>query len=194
MGRVSREQATLNRAKVIETAATLFRKKGLAGVNIADLMAEAGFTHGGFYGQFGSKEELAGEAASFAFGRSENRWADAGGETSGGRMSRLARYYLNQTDCPMATLAGDAALSPAGSPLRKAFSAGTARLAAMVKRSSKDDRELAVFAALVGAAVLRRASDNAEMADAFDAAVLSLAAEADKPRRAKRATPVHPSD
>ena len=46
------------RRRIVETAAARFRKDGIEGVGLADLMAEAGLTHGGFYSHFSSKEEI----------------------------------------------------------------------------------------------------------------------------------------
>src|SRR5437868_2246392 len=65
--RVSREKAAENRERVVEVAAEQFRAHGFDGIGVADLMKAAGLTHGGFYGQFGSKDDLAAEAASRAF-------------------------------------------------------------------------------------------------------------------------------
>ncbi|EKU30878.1 TetR family transcriptional regulator [Alcaligenes sp. HPC1271] len=62
MGRVSREQAERNRERVLETACRLFRKHGVEGVSIGDIMKEAGLTAGAFYKQFVSKEALIDEA------------------------------------------------------------------------------------------------------------------------------------
>src|SRR5256885_16854021 len=56
--KVSREQAAHNRERVVEAAAQLFRQRGFDGIGVADLMKEAGLTHGGFYGHFSSKENL----------------------------------------------------------------------------------------------------------------------------------------
>ena len=46
--KVTKAQAQANRAHIVETASTLFQERGYNGVGIADLMAAAGFTHGGF--------------------------------------------------------------------------------------------------------------------------------------------------
>ena len=46
--KVTKAQAQANRSLVVETAAQLFRERGFDGVGVADLMAAAGFTHGGF--------------------------------------------------------------------------------------------------------------------------------------------------
>ena len=74
MPRVSQEQARLNRQRVVEVAAALFRERGLNGVGVADIMAAAGLTHGGFYGQFANKDALAVEAFDAAL--SEDRRGD----------------------------------------------------------------------------------------------------------------------
>jgi TetR/AcrR family transcriptional regulator, transcriptional repressor for nem operon len=68
--KVSREQAAQNRERIVETAAQLFRERGFEGIGVADLMKEAGLTHGGFYGHFSSKEDLIAEASSRALMRS----------------------------------------------------------------------------------------------------------------------------
>ena len=70
MPRVTREQADSNKIAITEASARLFRERGIDSVSVAELMAAAGLTHGGFYGHFASKQELAGEACAFAFGRS----------------------------------------------------------------------------------------------------------------------------
>ena len=56
--KVSREQAAANRERILDVATRLFRERGLDGIGVADLMREAGLTHGGFYGHFASKEDL----------------------------------------------------------------------------------------------------------------------------------------
>ena len=60
--RVTRKQAEANREKVLDVAGTLFRERGFDGIGVADIMKRAGLTHGGFYGQFASKDDLAAEA------------------------------------------------------------------------------------------------------------------------------------
>ena len=64
--RVTRQQARENRSRVLRLAAQRFREKGLNGLGVAELMQEAGLTHGAFYKQFSSKEELAAEACAAA--------------------------------------------------------------------------------------------------------------------------------
>ena len=59
MPRVSKKQAEENHREVVSAAARLFRERGINGVSVPALMAEAGLTHGAFYGHFASKDELA---------------------------------------------------------------------------------------------------------------------------------------
>src|SRR5215510_909257 len=59
--RVTREQAAANRERILEVAGSLFREHGYDGIGVADIMKHAGLTHGGFYGHFESKEDLAAE-------------------------------------------------------------------------------------------------------------------------------------
>src|SRR3954454_25346709 len=68
--KVTREQAARNRERIVVTAAQLFRERGFEGIGVADLMKEAGLTHGGFYGHFSSKQDLVAEAAARALMRS----------------------------------------------------------------------------------------------------------------------------
>ncbi len=184
MSRVSREQAAENRARVVAVASALFRRQGIENVGIDELMSEAGLTRGGFYGQFGSKDDLAGEACAHAFEGAERIWNGLDASDGAGRLQRLAEFYFAPKpaggECPMATLGGDAARAPSGGPLRRAFTDGLRRLARVLTGERADDRPLALLAAMVGAAMLRRASEDTDLADAIDAAVLRLAAEADR--------------
>src|SRR5437667_8051315 len=61
--RVSREKALENREQILETAARLLRKHGFEGIGVADIMKAAGLTHGGFYRNFASKDDLAVKAS-----------------------------------------------------------------------------------------------------------------------------------
>src|ERR1700727_450739 len=66
--RLTKEQAKQNRHRIVDTASRMFRLHGMANVAVADVMKESGFTHGGFYNHFKSKDELATEAVASAFG------------------------------------------------------------------------------------------------------------------------------
>lgn len=65
----SRKQITHDR--IVEVASRAIRRGGYQGVGVADIMKEAGLTHGGFYAHFASRDALVIEALERA-GR-ENR-------------------------------------------------------------------------------------------------------------------------
>src|SRR6202021_3955301 len=65
--RLTKEQAEQNRRLIVETASRMFRLQGLQNVAVADVMKESGFTHGGFYNHFKSKDELMTEVVASSF-------------------------------------------------------------------------------------------------------------------------------
>ena len=111
MGRVSKAQADTNRGRVVEIAARMFQRHGVSAVCIADLMAEAGLTHGGFYRQFASKNDLAAKACAHAMDRAIGVWrAIAAAHKPEERLAALTEHYLagdkERHRCPMPAIAG----------------------------------------------------------------------------------------
>jgi len=68
--RVTKQQAAQNRQRIVDSAIRLFGERGVDSVGVAEVMADAGFTHGGFYNHFASKEDLVLQACSTSFDRS----------------------------------------------------------------------------------------------------------------------------
>lgn len=172
--KVTKAQAQANRALVVETASQLFRERGFDGVGVADLMAAAGFTHGGFYKQFGSKADLMAEATACGI-------AQTAALAEGVEASVFVRHYLSRqhrdgraNGCTMAALSGDAARQPA--PVRVAFEEGVENLLALLAGNGPPSdaadaaqvraATLDVLAHAVGAIVLSRACpDDSPLAD-----------------------------
>lgn len=177
MPRVSQEQARQNRQRVVEVAAALFRERGLHGVGVADIMAAAGLTHGGFYGQFANKDALAVEALDAALGE-ERREA---GDAFIGNYLSLAHVHHPGKGCPLAALANDVAREPPGSAVRARFTKGVEGLASLLAkvtpRLAKERRRqqsLAALSTLVGAVILARAVDDEALAkELLEAATVS---------------------
>src|SRR3954467_8220893 len=125
--KVSREQAAKNRARVLEVAGRLFREKGFERIAVADIMKGAGLTHGGFYHQFGSKDELAAEACAQVLSEQADGWRKlAGGDDP---LGTLVNSYLSARHrdgagrgCAIACLAAEAVRQPA--PVRATFTKG----------------------------------------------------------------------
>ncbi|MGJ7490579.1 TetR family transcriptional regulator [Variovorax sp. ZT4R33] len=172
--KVTKAQAQANRAHVVETASTLFREHGYDGIGIADLMAAAGFTHGGFYKHFRSKAELMAESAACGI-------AQTAALTAGVDRSEFVRHYLSRehrdsraAGCTMAALGGDVARQ--SETVRATFADGIESLLAALRSedASLDDadagqaraRSLDLLTHAVGAIVMSRACpDDSPLAD-----------------------------
>ena len=114
--RVSREQMAENRERILETAATLFRERGFDGVGVADVMKAVGLTHGGFYGHFSSKDDLAAQALGRAFGNANQWLEEAKAAEPAAPLQGIAGRYLSPLHrddpghgCPVAALGSDIA-------------------------------------------------------------------------------------
>jgi TetR/AcrR family transcriptional regulator, transcriptional repressor for nem operon len=183
--RVSREQADKNREHVIDVASRLFRERGFEGIGVADLMKEAGLTHGGFYGQFKSKEDLKVQASRRALSRNKDRWAEVLAETPSEKLAALARFYLSDAHrdrrgegCALAALGGDAPRY--GPELQAAFKDGIEGylelLDGIMSASSGEkrrDKTIVALSTMVGALVLSRAVGD----EALSQKILSAAAD-----------------
>lgn len=132
---VPREQAVRNRQSIIDTAARVFRERGVDGVGVADLMKEAGFTHGGFYNHFKSKDVLAAEACAAVLSQAVEGMAkviEADAEGRKGSLHATLETYLSPKHrddpgrgCPVPTLATDA--SRQGELMQVAYAEGIER-------------------------------------------------------------------
>ena len=65
--RKSKAETLETRKLIVAKASQLFQDKGLEATSIADIMAAASLTQGGFYRHFESKEQLVAEANGLAF-------------------------------------------------------------------------------------------------------------------------------
>ncbi len=81
--RKSKQEALRTRERIVAAASEEFRQHGIVATGLADLMAEAGLTHGGFYKHFRSKAELISEAATAAIGTTTQAMQTIGSERPG---------------------------------------------------------------------------------------------------------------
>lgn len=118
-----------SRTRILEATARRLRLEGLGGAGIADVMRDAGLTHGAFYAHFANKSELSTEALRHALLNNRKRWVGAlKPESWAERLRRLARRYLTRSHrdtpaegCALAAVATEAARSD--EVFRRAFEA-----------------------------------------------------------------------
>lgn len=171
VARSGKEQVAANRQRIVTAASELFRIRGYDAVGIADVMRAAGMTQGGFYKHFASKEALAREAWNAGFSAVNAEWApgDQGAVGGGPSLTDIVRYYLSPqppTDrCPMQGHGEDAARDGGGT-LRAVYADGAGALyrTFMAKAGHTMDADQArlLFAAMIGANMLARASGDAD--------------------------------
>jgi len=177
------KQATHDR--IVEAAARAIRRSGYNGTGVADIMKDAGLTHGGFYAHFASREAMLAEAA------------DRAGNESVEMMERIAatlpprqvlpammRAYLSkahvegiETGCATAALGSE---MPRQAPeVRRAATRRIKQMIDLVARQLPDwgqpgahERALFTVATMVGTLVLARAVDDPRLSDALRTAAL----------------------
>jgi TetR/AcrR family transcriptional repressor of nem operon len=188
--RVTRERADAHREKILNVAGTLFREHGFDGIGVADIMKRAGLTHGGFYGHFGSKDELAAEITARVLGN--ERWmerltgsaAPSFGDVVGGYLSPRHRDDIGH-GCLFAALGADVVRQPRS--VRRAFTEGLrARVEALRallpggSAKARRQKALATMAALAGALMLSRAVDDPEFSEEILNAAAATFGRADR--------------
>jgi TetR/AcrR family transcriptional repressor of nem operon len=175
--KTSKAQAQDNRAHVVQTASALFRERGYDGVSVAELMAAAGFTHGGFYKQFRSKADLMAESA--ACGMAQTAALAAGMDRPAFVRSYLSRAHRDTraAGCTMAALGADAARQPKA--VRAAFAEGIEHLLQALEKEVSAPEQTGPGVAGEMGEVRAHAIDT--LAHAVGALVLSRACPDDSP-------------
>jgi TetR/AcrR family transcriptional regulator, transcriptional repressor for nem operon len=169
--KVTREQAAANRREVVEIASRAIRARGIDGASIAEIMKDAGLTHGGFYAAFGSKADLAKEAVQHALDTSKARWQAQLEQHDGDPLAVIAPRYLSaahrdntEGGCLYAALAADVARSGDRS-LRYAFTRGLRSFIDRLTGGRSREQAILRTASLVGALILSRAVDDKALSE-----------------------------
>ena len=113
--RYDSEHKQKTRAKVLKVAAKAIRAEGPHQIGVADVMAQAGLTHGGFYAHFASKDELVAAAIGQMFEEARERFPHETHDRSPADALRAyIDFYLSpghrdarRSGCPVAALASD---------------------------------------------------------------------------------------
>jgi TetR/AcrR family transcriptional repressor of nem operon len=188
--KVSREQVLENKKAILTAAGRLFRERGFDSVTVADVMKSAGLTHGGFYGYFKSKDDLIAQALAEVLGHST---------VSPDGLSAYARRYLSPDHrknlaggCVIAALASETTRQPgaARAEMTAGLKAQIARLSTIAPGADGPHKRRAAigsWAAMVGAMILARVSEDAEFSDEVLTETRAWLAEQDQAKAPPRA-------
>jgi TetR/AcrR family transcriptional repressor of nem operon len=175
--RKSRQETAQTRQRIVATAAAEFCRCGIAGTGLADVMAAAGLTHGGFYRHFDSKDALVKESLANAVDcfKSSVETAIAGRPGRAGVLVAIGDYLseIAPTDsCPFVTLGSE--LARGSEAVRDAATAGFLELADVIATHLDDvspaaakKEALALLATMVGAMTMARVVSDKRVAAAI---------------------------
>jgi TetR/AcrR family transcriptional repressor of nem operon len=176
--RYSREHKLETHARIVKKASVRLREKGAHGIGVADLMKDAGLTHGGFYAHFDSREALVIEAFADAMDRSTEHWRKLAEQIPPEkRLATIVDSYLSPAhrDDPgrgCAVPALGAEIARESPKTRKAFAAKLEQmidmLAAQIPELPRDaarKQAMAAIATMMGTVVLARIAGNGEFSD-----------------------------
>lgn len=159
--------------RIVSTAARAIRRGGYGGTGVADLMKEAGLTHGAFYAHFDSREAMLAEAAGRACAESAAAAADAVASAPAGRaLEAMLRAYLSgehaehvESGCPLAALGSETQRQ--APEVRRVFTRHIKAMTDLLARESPGwgqadthEHALVTMSTMVGALMLARAVDE----------------------------------
>lgn len=171
--------------RIVSVAARAIRRSGYDGTGVADIMKEAGLTHGAFYAHFDSREAMLAEAAARACAESAAAAADVVASVPPGTAlaSMLGRYlsreHVHQVElgCPLAALGSETVRQ--APEVRHIATRHIKEVVDLIARQSPDwgqpgahERALATVATMVGALLLARAVDEPALSDSLREAAL----------------------
>jgi TetR/AcrR family transcriptional repressor of nem operon len=176
--RYSKEHKFQTHARIVKKASVKLREKGAHGIGVADLMKDAGLTHGGFYAHFDSRDALVIEAFTHAMDRSTAKWRKLSEEAPvEKRLSKIVNTYLapvHRDDpgngCAVPALAAEIARESAKT--RRVFSGRMEQMIDMLAdqfngmpRRAARKQALAALATMMGSLVMARIAGSGEFSD-----------------------------
>src|ERR1044071_4260131 len=177
------------RDRILHAAARAIRKHGYEGVGVADVMKDAGLTHGGFYAHFESRDALLAAAAEQAGAEANERRSGAVASAKPGEeLTALVDTYLSDRHVAAPEEGLGCAIAAAGSEIprqqpevRRAAGRRVKELIGLVERQFPDwgkgaahEKAMAITATMVGALVLARATDDAQLSRSIRKAAREL--------------------
>jgi TetR/AcrR family transcriptional repressor of nem operon len=168
--RRSREDKAKSRERIVEVAAARIREAGTEGPGVAEIMREAGMTHGGFYKHFGSRDELVAAALEQALREGDRRAAEVTAQAAD-PLAAFVDWYVSaehvadpSTGCAVAALGAD--VGRGADALRAAYRAQVERyLERLETLLGGRERATVALATLVGAITVARALGEPVLAE-----------------------------
>lgn len=204
--RYSKDHKAETRERIVKNASVRLRERGAASLGVAELMKEAGLTHGGFYAHFPSRDALISEAFAHAMQQATGRWRKrAEMAPEGKRLASIVNGYLSiehrddaGNGCALPSLSVEA--SRANPKIRKAFTSKLEDMIGVIAEQFSDlppkaaRREaIATVSTMMGAMILARTAGAGEFSDEILSAGRQAALRAEnatKPRtKAKKPEP-----
>jgi TetR/AcrR family transcriptional regulator, transcriptional repressor for nem operon len=185
----ARSKKEETRERILRAAARAIRKHGYEGVGVADVMKEAGLTHGGFYAHFDSRDALLAAAADQAGAESiENLTRGIAAAKPGQELLALIDTYLSDRHVAAPEQGWGCAIAAAGSEVprqqaevRRVASRRIKDLVGLIERQFPEwgrgaahDKAMGIAATVVGAVVLARAVDDAQLSNRIRKAAREL--------------------
>lgn len=171
--------------RIVAVAARAIRRSGYDGTGVADIMKEAGLTHGAFYAHFASREAMLAEAAAKACVESAGFVAEVVARVPpGAALASLLAAYLSKehaagvdVGCPLAALGSETFRQ--APEVRRVVTRHIKEIVDLLARQSPDwgspsahERALVTISAMVGALMLSRAVDEPALAEGLREAAL----------------------
>jgi AcrR family transcriptional regulator len=183
--RAGASRKELTHERIVEVAARIIRRSGYDGTGVADIMKEAGLTHGGFYAHFESRDALLAEAGDRAGAESVALAAQIAAAAPPGQALRaMMQAYLSpehiaaiETGCPVSALGSE---MPRQAPqVRRAATLHIKEMIDVFARQMPDwgqpqahEQAMALVCALIGTTMVARAVDDPKLSAALCAATL----------------------
>ena len=169
---VSKQQVIENKRAIVSAAEKLFRERGVAAVGLAELTKAAGFTQGGFYNHFKSKDALVAAVMEKAMEDGATQLiasVEASEAQAKDPMKQHIEGYLShdhlaniEAGCPLSAFAGD--VRRLGKEARQSYARGLVwnfdQLASVIEGENpqeKKKKSIALFSQMVGSLLLSRA-------------------------------------
>ena len=171
--------------RIVSAAARAIRRSGYEGTGVAEIMKEAGLTHGAFYAHFASREAMLAEAAARACTDSASIAANAVARVPPERAltyilhAYLSRENLAQVElgCPLVALGSETVRQTP--EVRRVTTRYIKEMVDLVARQSPDwgqggvhERALVTVATMVGTLLLARVVDEPALSDSLREAAL----------------------